>query len=187
MGHDDIYRIRKAGRRARAAKEKALKSKQWLIVCEGAKTEPHYFRGLIDYFHHDNGGRDISPFVHIKGIGRNTESLMRSVEGFFERVESEYGMIPIPFGNIAVVFDRDSFGKDAFNHAVSMAAAQRSAYSEIEQYIPAWSNESFELWILLHFQYMDSALTRGDINDKLTEIFRKSGLLANAMTSASIM
>lgn len=155
-----------------------MKSRQWLIVCEGANTEPFYFRGLIAYLADRCGGVDLSNDVNIQGVGKNTESLMNSVESFFEKVDDEYGSMLIPYGNIAVVFDRDSFGAGSFNHAIDMARKQKKRYPDIQEYISAWSNESFELWILLHFQYMDSALGRDEINRKLTEIFRERGVLS---------
>jgi hypothetical protein len=164
-----------------------MKERQWLVVCEGAKTEPNYFRGLIGYLHAEKKGRDISHSVHIHGVGRNTESLMMDVENFFEKVDEEYGALPIPYGNIAVVFDRDSFGREQFNHAINMVRAQKVKYPDIHEYVSAWSNESFELWILLHFQYFDSALSRRTLNNKLTDIFRKAGVLSKKESYSSSM
>jgi hypothetical protein len=187
MGTDDLHRIRKVGREDRTAGKRRMKERELLIVCEGAKTEPNYFRGLIKYLRDEKSGRDISSSVHVQGVGRNTESLMMSVEGFFEKVDEKYGALIIPYGNIAVVFDRDSFGKEQFNHAIKMAQIQKSKYSGIHKYVTAWSNESFELWILLHFQYFDSALGRRTLNDKLTDIFRRGGALSKTESYASSM
>jgi hypothetical protein len=187
MGTDDLHKARQAGRKERKAGARVMKERQWLVVCEGEMTEPNYFRGLIDYLHIEKEGRDISSSVHIHGVGRNTESLMMSVEGFFEKVDEEYGAMLIPYGNIAVVFDRDSFGREQFNHAINMVRAQKAKYPDIHKYVSAWSNESFELWILLHFQYFDSALGRRTLNDKLTDIFRKGGVLSKRESYSSSM
>ena len=43
-------------------------------------------------------------------------------------------------------------------------------------YHVAWSNESFEYWLYLHFQYNESALHRSEWCKKLDEIFRKRQL-----------
>ena len=152
-----------------------------MIVCEGTRTEPNYFAGLLSYFY-DRGGRDLSSLVEVKGVGRGTESLVRSAESFFEIVETEYGKMRLPSGNVAAVFDRDAFGKGSFNHAIKLAGLQRKAYPGIERYIAAWSNESFELWIYLHFHYTDSAMARQELNAKLTEIFRAGGVLSGRKT-----
>ena len=149
---------------------------QWLIVCEGTKTEPNYFTGFLEYLR-EKGGADLSPFVEIRGVGRGTESLVKSAENFFEIIETEYGRMRLPHGNVAAVFDRDAFGKGSFNHAIKLAGLQKKKYPGIERYIAAWSNESFELWIYLHFHYTDSAMDRRELNAKLTDIFRAGGVI----------
>ena len=40
----------------------------------------------------------------------------------------------------------------------------------------AWSNQSFEYWLFLHFEYSDAALHRNEWNKKLTEQFAKYNL-----------
>jgi hypothetical protein len=125
--------------------------------------------------------------VEIRGLGLGTESLVRSAEGFFETIETEYGRMRLPPGNVAAVFDRDAFGKGSFNHAIKLADLQRKKYTDMEQYIAAWSNESFELWIYLHFHFTDSAMSRGELADKLTEIFRAGGALTGRKSYSSGM
>jgi hypothetical protein len=161
-----------------------MNNRQWLIVCEGAKTEPNYLNGLIEYLY-IKGGRDLAPLVEIRGLGLGTESLVRSAEKFFEIIDTEYGKTRLPHGNVAAVFDRDVFGKGSFNHAIKLAELQRKKYKDMERYIAAWSNESFELWIYLHFHYTDSAMTRYELNAKLTEIFRASGILEGRKSYSS--
>jgi hypothetical protein len=64
-----------------------------------------------------------------------------------------------------VVFDKDDFKKSDFNEAIRKA--------EELGYIVAWSNESFELWFLLHFIYIDCAIKRSEYIKKLKEIIEK--------------
>jgi len=161
-----------------------MNNRQWLIVCEGAKTEPNYISGFLDYLY-QRGGRDLAPLVEIKGLGLGTESLVRKAEDFFETVETEYGKTKMPHGNVCAVFDRDIFGKGSFNHAIKLAELQKKKYSGMERYIAAWSNESFELWIYLHFHYTDSAMNRSELNEKLTEIFRAGGMLEGRKSYSS--
>ena len=157
---------------------------QWLIVCEGTKTEPNYFAGLLEYLY-KKGGRDLTPFVEIQGLGLGTESLVKSAERFFETIETEYGRMRLPHGNVAAVFDKDAFAKGSFNHAIKLADLQQKKYSDLERYIAAWSNESFELWIYLHFHFTDSAMTRHELNAKLSEIFRAGGELTGRKSYSS--
>jgi hypothetical protein len=48
MGTDDLFHKRKARRLETHRREKAKRApyERILIVCEGKKTEPHYFQGL---------------------------------------------------------------------------------------------------------------------------------------------
>ena len=40
----------------------------------------------------------------------------------------------------------------------------------------AWSNQSFEYWIYLHFYYSDSALHRDDWVDKLNSLYKEQDI-----------
>lgn len=51
-----------------------------------------------------------------------------------------------------MVFDKDDF--DDFDLAIEMG--------EAKGYKVAWSNQSFEYWLYLHFRYSDSALHRDE-------------------------
>mgnify|MGYP002344515796 CR=1 FL=1 len=62
-----------------------------------------------------------------------------------------------------VVFDKDDF-KEHFDNAISSAVANNLKV--------AYSNESFELWYLLHFSYFQSSVKRDIYIKKLTELLR---------------
>ncbi len=62
-----------------------------------------------------------------------------------------------------VVFDRDDF--DDFDQAVQEGVERG--------YQIAWSNQSFEYWLYLHFHYSDAALHREEWKRKLDEIFER--------------
>ena len=116
---------------------------RFLIVCEGKKTEPNYF------------GKFRGPFVilNIHGAGCNTLSLVE--EAVEWAMEDEYDQI-------WCVFDRDSFSADIFNRALQLA--------ERKGFHVAYSNEAFELWYILHLEYLTSALTRKDYIKKLSKL-----------------
>ena len=50
MGSEDLFHRRKAraGAALQRQKHERARNKRYLIVCEGAKTEPHYLRELLD-------------------------------------------------------------------------------------------------------------------------------------------
>ena len=50
MGHDDLFKKRKARKNIDLQRErhKRAQNKRYLIVCEGTKTEPYYFQSLLE-------------------------------------------------------------------------------------------------------------------------------------------
>lgn len=115
---------------------------RFLITCEGKKTEPNYF----DKF------RTPKAIKTIHGCARNTVSLIEETLRLSR--EDDYDQV-------WCVFDRDSFPPDDFNDAVSRAAKYG--------FKVAYSNVSFELWYLLHFDYISSAITREEYIIKLNK------------------
>lgn len=72
----------------------------------------------------------------------------------------------IIYQNVWVVFDKDDF--DDFDEAIKDGFDRG--------YKVAWSNQSFEYWLFLHFHYSDSALHRDEWSAKLSEIFKQNKL-----------
>ena len=118
--------------------ETRLPEKTFLIVCEGTKTEPNYFRSFPV----------LSAQVEIRGTGRNTMSLVHYAEKMMAGREEE-------FDEMWFVFDKDSFSAVTFNNAVGYIEARHS-----EGYRVAYSNEAFELWYLLHFELIEKPVSR---------------------------
>lgn len=175
MGNDNLFHKKRAEYNRRTEKVRELRNKQWLIICEGEKTEPNYFKSLIEFLN-KYGNKKIE-YVPPEGEGKNTTSLVKSIEKYFEFVDSKYSKMNIPYANIILVFDKDSFKDNQFNDAINMAKTFKKKHG-IEKLIVAWSNESFELWLYLHFNFVESALTRHDYNDKLTDILREKGVFS---------
>lgn len=126
----------------------------YLIVCEGERTEPNYFEslkkelpvGLVS--------------IKIEGTGRNTTSLVRHTISLANQSTRK-------FDKVWAVFDKDSFPDRNFNNAITIANANNIKC--------AWSNEAFELWFLLHFQYVNHAMSRTDYKAFLErEIIKRS-------------
>lgn len=116
--------------------------KRFLIVCEGEKTEPNYFSKF----------RVPKDIIDIVGLGANTESLVKRAI----QLSSEKS-----YDCVWCVFDRDSFSARIFNNALALA--------EKNNVKVAYSNEAFEIWYLLHFNYHDSATSRTEYKRMLTD------------------
>jgi hypothetical protein len=119
--------------------------KVFLIVCEGEKTEPSYFKGFPVP----------QEIVDVEGLGANTISLVREAI----RLRDAAAEKSKAYDQVWCVFDKDSFTNRQFMEAISLA---RNNNLEV-----AYSNESFELWYLLHFGLMQAALSRDQYIERL--------------------
>ncbi|RME44684.1 MAG: RloB domain-containing protein [Caldilineae bacterium] len=117
---------------------------RFLIVCEGEKTEPNYFRSFR-----------VNAVVEVRGIGRNTLQLVE----YARKLQNEANRKGQPYTQVWIVLDRDTFPAQDFNDAIRQA--------EKEGFGVAYSNEAFELWYVLHFEYLDSAISRRQYQKKL--------------------
>jgi len=135
---------------------------KFLIVCEGKKTEPNYFRKFPV-----STRPDIIEF-DIQGAAGCTLSLVNETE----KLKTKKG---IKIGGdykdqVWCVFDRDfkneNFNAQNFNSAIALAKQKKFQI--------AYSNDAFELWYILHFEYYVSATHRDDYK-KLLEDKKRLG------------
>ena len=154
---EEIARLKSERREAKASKKRkeSVRDKlvRFLIVCEGTKTEPHYFEALINNY--------ISTVreVTIEGEGRATIALVERTLEIKAELERKNAM---SFDRVWIVFDKDDF--DDFNEAIKKA--HKLGFKS------AWSNEAFELWYYLHFEYLDTGINREAYVEKLEKAFR---------------
>jgi hypothetical protein len=130
------------------------KTRRWfLIVCEGEKIEPNYFRSFpVDK-------KVIN--LDIKGERRNTRSLVEKAIELKNDSESD------ETDQFWCVFDRDKNPKNPndsqnFNSAITLA---RNNGLDV-----AYSNDAFELWYLLHFHFYNTGISRQDYQNMLTKL-----------------
>lgn len=119
---------------------------RFLIVAEGKRTEPNYFRAFPVE----------SARVVVKGVGMNTLSLVTETV----RIRDEFAKNDEHFDQVWAIFDRDSFSPASVNQAFALAKREGIRV--------AFTNEAFELWYLLHFMYCDAALSREQYAQKLS-------------------
>ena len=128
-----------------------------LIITEGVKTEPNYFKAF----------RVHNIDVEIIGTGRNTVSLVEEAKQLAEEKKEararEFGIrVKDVTMTVWCVFDKDSFPSGNFNGAIQAAEGQGFKI--------AYSNEAFELWYLLHFNYYNTGITREQYIEKLSDL-----------------
>jgi len=125
--------------------------KSFLIICEGENTEPLYFASF--------------PVVtaQIKAIGMGaskTYLVEASIELAKDKKYKDF--------EVWCVFDLDIKPDNGtlttdFNNAIELANRHNIKV--------AYSNDSFELWFLLHYQYIDTQLTRHEYYGILSKIW----------------
>lgn len=125
--------------------------KRFFIVCEGEKTEPNYFKKF---------SVDVDLKV-IKGEGKDTKSLVETAIELKNDPESGQR------DRVWCVFDRDRNDQnphDAQNFNAAITLAQTNGIKV------AYSNDAFELWYLLHFNYYNTGISRNDYPNMLTKL-----------------
>ncbi len=140
MGTDDLFHKCRAKKASELARRKAGRKpySKMLIVCEGEKTEPHYFKDLKDFYELDSANVEISG-----NGGSNPVSIFVYGKQRF-RAESDAGD---PFDKVFCVFDRDS------HINVRRALNEISKANPKDTFFAITSVPCFEFWLLLHFYY----------------------------------
>lgn len=144
MGTDNLFWKKKS--RLERLKDVRDRRPTILIVCEGKKTEPNYFKAF----------RVTTVAVEIAGLGADPKKLVEYA--LSRRKERDYDQV-------WCVFDRDNVQKVRFN-----AALDKAEKSDIKV---AYSNEAFELWYVLHFEYLNSGISRSQYCAKLNVLLGK--------------
>lgn len=122
-----------------------------LIVCEGEKTEPTYFRSF------DTVPRNFVYTTKVIGQGNNTMHIVEKAISLKEKAIT-------PYDRVWAVFDRDSFPPQHFN-----AAIEKAQQHGIEV---AWSNEAFELWFVYHFKEVSAPMNRARYEGEISTAIR---------------
>lgn len=163
MGSEDLYKKRVREKRIRKIDKLKMLPFRYLLICEGERTEPNYFKSIQKSINKKYAGTKIREIlkIEIEGTGYNTMSLVNKAEEISKKDN-------IGFGQVWCVFDKDSFSNELFNGAIN--------HAKNLGFHSSWSNEAFELWYLLHFEYLNSGITRHQYNDKLDKILKSKGI-----------
>lgn len=120
----------------------------FLIVCEGEKTEPDYFKAF----------RMTAATVKAVGQAMNTMTLVSKAICIREADQRRKKV----YDQCWVVFDKDDFPAKDFNQAIQ--------YAEKNGFRVAYSNQAFEYWFLLHYNLYTGAIHRDQYKDMLTKL-----------------
>ncbi len=135
------------------------------IYCNGEIAEPTYFKEFKDHLRSRtitisyNRFKRSSPWELIEKVVAEKSAL--TSRGRFVNEDGD---------QCWCVFDVDEFWNQ--NPTKFKAAVKLAKDHDIHL---AWSNECFELWYLLHFQVLQTGVSRNDYTTKLKTHFRRLG------------
>lgn len=148
MGSDDFHKRQQS----RAKTKKRVERKAVLIAFEDSKSSKYYFADLL---------RDKKLNGHVvlvdKDKGQDPKRVIEKLKEYKDnhpKVTFEYEWI---------VIDKDDWSPDKFNGTIEKARQIGICV--------AFSNDSYELWILLHFELITRHTHRSELNSKLNTIF----------------
>ena len=139
---------------ARKIKRTKEQKKHILIALEDTKSSKFYIQTLL---------KDKSIVPHIvfaKHIGTDPKSVLNAIEKF------EKENPKIKYDKAWLVIDKDSFSKDNFKGTIETARQKDICV--------AYSNECYELWLLLHFKNVTAYKTRDEIRKELNIEFQNN-------------
>lgn len=138
MGTDNLFHKGKA-KNVRRLKRRAARREPYakvLIVCEGEKTEPFYFRGLRDHY-----GLNTANVEVCGECGSDPRSVLRYAKQRY-REEKDTGDA---FDKVFCVFDKDT------HHNYAEALETIASSKPRKTFVAISSVPCFEYWLLLHF------------------------------------
>ena len=140
MGTDDLFHKRKAKKARDLCRRKAKRAPyaKILIVCEGEKTEPHYFNGVKDHYGLNSANIEI--------CGECGSDPLRIFQHAKQRYREERDALD-PFDKVFCVFDKDTHPQ--YRESLQAIAVQKPHNT----FVAITSVPCFEYWLLLHFTY----------------------------------
>lgn len=143
-------RTKKDHRTANLSRRQGIREvkQSFLIVCEGEKTEPDYFKAF----------RMTAATVKAVGKAMNTMTLVNKAISIREADKAKKRF----YDQCWVVFDKDDFPAKDFNQAIQ--------YAEKNGFQVAYSNQAFEYWFLLHFNLYQGPIHRSQYKNMLERL-----------------
>ena len=130
------------------------KQKTFLIICEGKNTEPEYFKSIPVK----------TATVNAYGKGSSRTKLVKDVIAIIKTEKDKEQEVWVVFDmDIDVHSQNINQHKADYDHAIYLAQSHGINL--------AYSNDAFELWFLLHYQYFDNQWTRHQYYKRLSELW----------------
>lgn len=138
-----------------------------LIVSEGSKTEPNYFREIRTAYRLHTANVEVRP----SELGTAPIQVVKYAKALFENGDSHKNIQRRAFEQVHAVFDRDDHDSyfDALRLAESLDAKLRNDAKQPVVFQAVASVPSFELWLLLHYEDIQAPLPRDEVMRRLKQ------------------
>ncbi len=136
-----------------------------LIVSEGSKTEPNYFREIRAAYRLHTANVEVRP----SELGTAPIQVVQYAEALFEDGDRHKNIQRRAFEKVYAVFDRDDHESyhDALALAASLDGRLKNDAKQPVSFQAIASVPSFELWLLLHFEDIRAPLGRDEVIRRL--------------------
>lgn len=136
-----------------------------LIVSEGSKTEPNYFKEIRAVYRLQTANVEVRP----SELGTAPIQVVLYAKELFEKGDRHKNIEPRAFEQVYAVFDRDDH--DSYFNALRMAESlDGKLKNDAKQFIRFKAIASvpcFELWLLLHYEDIQAPLHRDEVMRRL--------------------
>lgn len=138
-----------------------------LIVSEGSKTEPNYFREIRAAHRLHTANVEVQP----SELGTKPIQVVQHAKELFENGDQHKQIQPRAFEQVYAVFDRDDHGSyfDALRLAKSLDGNLRNDNKQPVRFKAIASVPSFELWLLLHYEDIQAPIHRDEVMRRLKQ------------------
>ena len=136
-----------------------------LIVSEGSKTEPNYFREIRSEYRLQTANVEVRP----SELGTAPIQVVQYAQALFESGDRHKNIQRRAFEKVYALFDRDDH--DSYHEALTLAAALdgrlRNDAKQPVAFQAIASVPCFELWLLLHFEDIQAPMHRHEVMSRL--------------------
>ena len=167
MGQDNQPKHRQKARDLKRRTAQRAPYERLLIVCEGGKTEPHYFKEIRHEYRLATANVQVWPCA----LGTQPIQVVEYTEHLFRKGDCQRSILEGAFDQIFAVFDRDDHL--TYHSALAKAAALNGKLTnDLGKLVPFHAIASvpcFELWLLLHFVDVFAPLHRDEVYARLKQ------------------
>lgn len=136
-----------------------------LIVSEGSRTEPNYFREIRAAHRLHTANVVVQP----SDLGTEPIQVVQYARSLFENGDRHGQIQPRAFEQVYAVFDRDGHRTyfDALRSAEYLDGKLRNDNKQPVRFRAIPSVPSFELWLLLHYEDIQAPIHRDEVMQRL--------------------